>query len=396
MRNSNLTLKIACGLIVTALLVWLGIYAYQALNDPYRTVPVTASEIRDSAAAKGIVVRQEQALYSVYSSVRILLKEGSRVSSGGTVAEAYDSEDALLKAVRLAEKRSEAEELTALLGAASSESSQQTDAEIQAGIRRLRQSVAERNFTEAEALSQTLQTQVFAAFSTVSDVHSRLSEVSAEIHELERSTTRGSDSILSPASGLYSSTVDGWEELKESDLDQISPEALRTLMKEEREAPDWALGKIVSGVRWYYAALMGAQAADRLSGRSTVRVVFGRYYGEELTMDVEWISQEEEEGQRAVVLSCTDHLSDVLSLRMQDAEILLAEDSGLRIPRRSLHVDEEGRAYVYVQTALLTEKKLVTVQRDYGDFYLVTSDELRAGDQIIVSAKNLYEGKVVG
>lgn len=112
-------------------------------------------------------------------------------------------------------------------------------------------------------------------------------------------------------------------------------------------------------------------------------------------MDVEWISQEEE-GQRAVVLSCTDHLSDVLSLRMQDAEILLAEDSGLRIPRRSLHVDEEGRAYVYVQTALLTEKKLVTVQRDYGDFYLVTSDELRAGDQIIVSAKNLYEGKVVG
>ena len=248
MRNSNLTLKIACGLIVTALLVWLGIYAYQALNDPYRTVPVTASEIRDSAAAKGIVVRQEQALYSVYSSVRILLKEGSRVSSGGTVAEAYDSEDALLKAVRLAEKRSEAEELTALLGAASSESSQQTDAEIQAGIRRLRQSVAERNFTEAEALSQTLQTQVFAAFSTVSDVHSRLSEVSAEIHELERSTTRGSDSILSPASGLYSSTVDGWEELKGSDLDQISPEALRTLMKEEREAPDWALGKIVSFV----------------------------------------------------------------------------------------------------------------------------------------------------
>ena len=395
MRNSNLTLKIACGLIVAALLVWLGIYAYQALNDPYRTVPVTASEIRDSAVAKGIVVRQEQALYSVYSSVRIRLKEGSRVSAGGTVAEAYDSEDALLKAVRLAEKRSEAEELTALLGTASSENSQQTDAEIQSGIRRLRQSVAERNFTEAEALSQTLQTQVFAAFSSVSDVHNRLSAVNAEIQELERSTTRGSDAILSPASGLFSSTVDGWEELCGADLDQISPQGMKALMQEDREAPDWALGKIVSGVRWYYAALMDAQSADRLSGRNTVRVVFSRYYGEELDMDVEWISQEED-GQRAVVLSCTDHLSDVLGLRKQDAEILLAEDSGLRIPRRGLHVDEEGRAFVYVQTALLTEKKLVTVQRDYGDFYLVTSDELRAGDQIIVSAKNLYEGKVVG
>ena len=38
----------------------------------------------------------------------------------------------------------------------------------------------------------------------------------------------------------------------------------------------------------------------------------------------------------------------------------------------------------------------VQVVRDFGDFYLVTSDALRAGDEIIISAKNLYEGKVVG
>ena len=46
--------------------------------------------------------------------------------------------------------------------------------------------------------------------------------------------------------------------------------------------------------------------------------------------------------------------------------------------------------------ALLVEKKLVKVERDFGDYYMVTSDTLRAGDQVIVSAKNLYEGKVVG
>ena len=89
-------------------------------------------------------------------------------------------------------------------------------------------------------------------------------------------------------------------------------------------------------------------------------------------------------------------MSDVLTMRNQEAELILTEETGLRIPRKGLHVDDKGRACVYVQTALLVEKKLVQVQRDFGDYYLVTSDTLRAGDQIIVSAKNLYEGKVVG
>ena len=135
MRNSNLTLKLACYLIIAALLVWLGIYAYQALNDPDRTVPVAGLSIRDSVNVRGIVAREEQVLYSVYSSVRVRLSEGTRVSAGGVVAEAYDSEEALLRAVRLAELRSEAEELTALLGAVGGENSQQTDSEIQSGIR---------------------------------------------------------------------------------------------------------------------------------------------------------------------------------------------------------------------------------------------------------------------
>ncbi len=59
-------------------------------------------------------------------------------------------------------------------------------------------------------------------------------------------------------------------------------------------------------------------------------------------------------------------------------------------------MDDSGQACVYVQTALLVEKKPVRVERDFGDYYLVSSEVLRAGDQVIVSAKNLYEGKVVG
>ena len=395
MRNPNLTLKIACYLIVAALLVWLGIYAYQALNDPYRTVPVTSLNIRDTVEVRGIVAREEQVLYSVYSSVRVNLAEGTRVSAGGTVAEAYDSEEALLRAVRTAELRAEAEELTAILSQSSAENTQQTDSEIQSGIRRLRQSVYDQDFASAEALSQTLQTQVFAAFSNPADVQLRLREINEELSRLEQGRTAHSDAITAPVSGLYSGSVDGWEELGYDRLKQITPEELGALLREEHSAPAWSLGKLVSGSKWYFAVLVDAGQADRIYGRKELPVRFGRYLGEQLSMRVEWLSPEEN-GQRALLLSCDEHMADVLSMRYQDAELILSEETGLRVPRQGLHVDEQGRACVYVQTALLVEKKLVQVQRDYDDYYLVTSSTLRAGDQVIVSAKNLYEGKVVG
>lgn len=393
-RKTNFTLKAACYLIFAALLVWLAIYAYQALNDPYRTVPVTGISIRDTVPVTGIVVREEQVLYSVYSSVHIDLEDGRRVSAGGVVAEAFDSDEALLRAVRLAEKRRESEELTALLSAPA-DSTQQTDADIQAAIRRLRQSIAGRDFSAAETLSRTLQTQVFAAFSSTGDIQSRLSEVNGEIRQLEQAPADRSDAITAPVSGLFSASVDGWEELSASDLKQITPAALSALLAEERSAPEWSLGKIVSGVKWHYAVLVDAEDADRLRSQPQVPIVFGRYYGEQLTMNIEWISPAEN-GQRALLLSCSQSLSDVLGMRRQDAELLLSEENGLRIPRRALHADEDGRACVYVQTGLVAEKKIVQVCRDFGDSYMVTGDTLRVGDEVIVNAKGLREGKVVG
>ena len=62
----------------------------------------------------------------------------------------------------------------------------------------------------------------------------------------------------------------------------------------------------------------------------------------------------------------------------------------------------KGRAALDIQclwpvaARRLREKKLVEVKKDFGDYYMVVSETLRAGDQVIVSAKNLYVGKVVG
>ena len=394
-RNTDLTLKIACYLVFAALLVWLGIYAYQAMNDPYRTVPVTSYVDRETAPVRGIVAREEEVILSTYTAVNLKLQEGGRVAKGGTVAEAFRSEEALLRAVRLSELEAEAEELTALLADSAMENARQTDAEIQSGIRRLRQQVSSRSFTEAESLSQLLETQVFAVFSSQPDIRERLREVNGEIGELRGYSSESADILTAPVPGLFSTGTDGWEDLGYEELQGITPDALESLLGQRRQPSEHALGKLVSGVKWYFAALIGEEDADAVYGRRQIRLRFGRYYGEELNMQVESLSAPEN-GRRVILLSCSEALGDVTDMRLQEGELLLSEISGFRIPRRGLHVDGDGYPCVYVQTALMAEKKRVEVLRDYGDYYLVGSETLHAGDEIIVSAKKLFDGKVVG
>lgn len=393
-KNKNLSLKLVCYLSFAALVVWLAVYGFRAMDKPYRTVPVTRCSDRETETLSGIIARSETIVYSVYHAVHIDAEEGQRVAARGTVAEAFDSPEALMRANRMEELKREAEELTLLLKAASAENSQQTDREIQNGVRDLRRAVLDRELDDVTDRMQTLHTRAFAAFSPTSRIESRLEECSAEMQTLQEQGAEYAALIPASVSGLFSTTVDGWETLTSDELKNIAPDDLRSLLSENRNEPAYALGKLVSGTRWYYAALMDAEEADRLRSKTSVQVVFGKYYGEKLTMKLEWISAESG-GVRTVVLSCDEALGEMLTARKQEAELVLKERNGLRIPRRSLHVDESGNPCVYVRTGLQAEQKGIHILQDYGDYYMVESDTLRVGDEVIVSGKNLYAGKVV-
>ena len=56
---------------------------------------------------------------------------------------------------------------------------------------------------------------------------------------------------------------------------------------------------------------------------------------------------------------------------------------------------EDGGTFVYVQTGLRAEARDVELVHDFGDYYMVRGQNLHAGDEVIVSGKGLFDGKVV-
>ena len=93
-------------------------------------------------------------------------------------------------------------------------------------------------------------------------------------------------------------------------------------------------------------------------------------------------------------------MQDVTLLREQSADITFASYSGLRVPKDAVRVDEKGQPGVYVLEGASAKWKPITILHDNGESYVVkldktSTDNLWPGDEVIVNAKNLYDGKVV-
>ncbi len=393
MKKTGRALKIVSVVFLAAILAYVAVYLISSLNNGYQTSTAVDYTVRDTISVYGMVVRDEEILETGYRSVYVEAEEGRRVSGGGEIGAVYSTDEDLHRAERLRAVTEQIESLEALESGGSPDT-QKLESGIKSEILSLRQAVQGRELDDVNGHRLNIETLLFSSASDAQGISSQLSSLRNEQLTLLSSLSRVAATVTAPASGLYSSALDGFEDLRPADVESISASELKKLIGSSREASEKAIGKLVYGSRWYYAAVVNAESARRLAKGDVVTMIFGRYYSELLRMRVVNVSVPEN-GEAAVVFSCEEAMADTLSMRVQSAEIILGEDHGIRVPKRAIRMDEDGGIFVYVQTGIQVEKKTVEILFDVGEFYVVRGPKLHAGDELIVSGKDLYAGKVV-
>ena len=127
----------------------------------------------------------------------------------------------------------------------------------------------------------------------------------------------------------------------------------------------------------------------------------------DLTVKLSRVSAEEN-GKCLIVVQSSRYLSYMTMLREQNAELILNEYDGLRVPKNALRVDEKGVSGVYCLIGRVAYFKPVSIVYQGSDYCLVKPGKieaatesqqslytLRPNDEVIVSAGELYNGKVV-
>ena len=418
MKQGTIFTHIAMLIILLALVGYLAITAWRGLTDPFSTTLAYSYTEDDGAEVEGILVREEQVLPGQTGIVDLRVDEGERVGVGQAVAYLYQSEEAVARQQTIRALTLEAEQLRAAMTLTDTGDAARLDETIIRQTVELRSAAAQKDFTALEDQVLDLKSTVLQRAYTYGQegtgaLQTRLTELRGEIDALRSQAERDTRAVTAPASGTFSALVDGYEGVVTPDsLADLTPDSLAQLLDQKMTEDSAALGKLITDPTWYFAALVPAETAQRLLPGHQVTLRFSRDFSGDLSATVESVG--EGEGQVVVILSSQDGLARTTLLRRQTVELIFDSRTGLRVPKQAVHLteetvtdpdtgEEETRTVygVYAVVGARAEFKPVEILEDSGEFYLVTpvaSDKtaLRAGDEIVVSARDLYDGKVVG
>jgi len=388
MRKSNIYIKLTTAVLFLAVLLYICVYIYNATQNTYMTASAFSYTIEDTVSAHGYIVRSEIVLQDVNDATLPIVNEGEKVAAGQAVAVEYAGREALETASEIHELRLKITQIEAT-GSADAAESASYDSVLE-----LSKAVQSRNLNKLDEISLRIDTYIFTSNRAPKD---ELPELRARLETLE-GISEGMRMIRTAVSGVFSQTVDGFENISPEKLAELRPSGLAELFAAAE--PLSGAAKIITGFRWYYAAVIDSAEAARLSPGANITMHFTGTYSAQAVMRIESIGRREDD-KCVVIFSCERGIHEVTRQRELGAEVVIREVTGIRIPKEAMHLDDNGMTFIYLQTGARAERVNVEILNEFGDSYLVrdgaeSGTPLRSGATVIVKANNLFDGKVVG
>ena len=419
MKQGKSVITFAMAAIAVALVIYFGFYVAKVFSEPYTTALAYTYTSNDSAEAVGILIRQETVLPAQTGIVDVTRSEGEKVGVGQSVAQVYrDSQaqnnqadlEALADQIQLLEYSSDGggvdsaakldENILQAVTALHAASGVGDYNQLEDQVRTLKSTVLKRGYVYGNGLGSEELTQ-------------KLNDLKSQYAALKQQTSSSTSSVRAPQSGVFSTLVDGYETaVTPQTVFQLTPSSLSALLAGQGKESGGGVGKLITATRWYFAAALPVSVAERLKEGSTATLRFTGDFDQDIDMRVDQIG--EAEGDKSVVVFSTDrYLSQTTLLRQQTAELIFNSWSGLRIPKQALRMEkstytdketgqevQNNRLGVYALLGGRAEFKTIEVVTEGDDYYVVRSttdesDALRAGDEVIVRATELYDGQLL-
>ena len=419
MKQGKSVITFAMAAIAVALVIYFGFYVAKVFSEPYTTALAYTYTSNDSAEAVGILVRQETVLPAQTGIVDVTRSEGEKVGVGQSVAQVYRDSQAQTNQADLEALADQIQLLEYSSDGGGVDSAAKLDENILQAVTALHAASGVGDYNQLEDQVRTLKSTVLKRGYVYGnglgseELTQKLNDLKSQYAALKQQTSSSTSSVRAPQSGVFSTLVDGYETaVTPQTVLQLTPSSLSALLAGQGKEAGGGMGKLITSTRWYFAAALPVSVAERLKEGSTATLRFSGDFDQDIDMRVDQIGQAE--GDKSVAVFSTDrYLSQTTLLRQQTAELIFNSWSGLRIPKQALRMEkstytdketgqevQNNRLGVYALLGGRAEFKTVEVVTEGDDYYVVRSttdesDALRAGDEVIVRATELYDGQLL-
>lgn len=402
MKHSTPIFKLlACCVLVGVVLMFV-LQVRQYFSDPMTTTTVYRAETEVSIQTDGWIVREEESFHTDGGTLIHALREGEKVGVNQLLASAYSSSGALEIVKQIEEKTLRLQQLEfALSSYMDPDAALKLDSDITEGLLTLRGNLSRNDYSAASEEISRLKGNILKrsySYSSADEIQTEIRAAQQELSSL-RDSLSGVTQIRADRPGTYSAVSDGYESvLTPSFLKEVTPAKLEGIGSAGQEGN---AGKLIYGDTWYYAFSLSEKETEQLLQSDRLRLRLSKGLQQDVAVELVSVS-ESWNGKRAVVVSCDKYMAQVTQLRRQSAVLVLDRYSGVRIPANALRLTPDGKSGVYCLVGFTAEFKPVDVVFR-GDGYTLVQpaddatggDILRPGDEVIVTASQLHDGKVI-
>lgn len=384
--------------ILLCLMMFCTFYGIRYIRRPEKSQPAVSEIYENKVITSAYIVKTEQ-VYNAPADGRIYhyLGEGTKVKKNNILMTVYTGD---VSEQTLAELNSINQKITELQNSGTSYSlgsnSQENIDIIKGNI------IKAANGNELGNIENyKLQINSIVTGSIQDMRKSDISALESKKQSIELGLQSAKSDIYSQMAGVYSKNVDGLEETltpravmeyKVEDYDRI---------KQPIEKPQSAVTsgqpvcKVVNNQTWYVMTVVKTDIAAKLSKGQKVTVRFSQLPGIETKGTIEYISKEDRNTDKnVVVIKCEQYKEGVLSLRQTGVELVIESYEGYRVPISAIRI-VDGKKGVMVRTeagncfrkckVLYTDMldQTVIISKDFDD----NKGQLMESDSIIIGEK---------
>ena len=399
--------------IAAAVLLYLLLSIVFSFHSSMSTAIALKGTVEEEIVADGYVFREQHIINAPASGyLECRVGEGDRVNEGQSIGYIYTGQYDPQRSQKIQELNDRISRLENSTAAESTYANNSVMVEQKIGVaaRDLSDLRQKRDMSklaeQKEALNLLIEKKKAMEAGGSLDTAAVLEDLKAQVQELENSTGGAKLEIKAETPGVFSSRIDGLEEkLSFEAVESVTPAYLAELDKEalqrsEGVAQNEPVCKIVNNYGWYFAASIDAKDAQNLKVGQSVRLRFFDLSDTAVYGTVRALSQEDR-GKVAVTVYTNRFVEGIYSTSRASAEIDTTSAEGLKLPAKSLHV-QDGQTGVFVLRLDVARFVPVNVRYKNGEWAIVSAVvdtgaeyKLQIYDEVIVEAKNLEDGKVV-
>lgn len=332
-------------------------YGIRYLENPVETQTAVSEIYENKVDTAGYIVRTEQVYNApVSGTVYHYIQEGTRVGKNRVLSTVYTggvSHQTLQELNNINKKIAELEnagtEASYMAGGANSEEN----------IENIKNNIikAKTEHQISKIADYKAQINAIITGSAQNTPVQSIEELTTRKNGLEASLRSSKNDLYSQMSGVFSGNVDGLEEIltpknvlsyKLADYNNLADTVKEHKTTASSGEP---VCKVVNNHIWYVMMTVDREIAQGLKVGRKVKLRFGYLPGIEADAAVEYISTENSEtGKNVIVVKCEQYKEGVFSLRFSNIELILESYEGYRIPVSALRV-QDGEKGVLVKNA---------------------------------------------